>query len=274
MRSVLVIGIGTGNLDHVTMEAVKALNAVDVFLVADKGEAKRDLVRLREAVCTRYIRNRDYRTIEVPDPRRGPDADRDAAQYDAGVRTWHDRRTDAYAAIIDGLPEDCVVGFLVWGDPAFYDSTLRVVDALKDRMDLACQVIPGISAIQVLAARHGIALNRIGAPIHVTTGRRLPAEYDPSLGDVVVMLDGHLTCGELVQRYPDVTIYWGAYLGSAEEVLICGRLADVIGQLRETRASLRDRHGWIMDTYVLRPSGQVETVESVMTTSGARPGET
>ena len=33
----MVIGIGSGNPDHLTREAVAALNRVDVFLVADKG---------------------------------------------------------------------------------------------------------------------------------------------------------------------------------------------------------------------------------------------
>ena len=36
---VLVVGIGSGDPAHLTGEAVAALNAVDVFLVADKGAA-------------------------------------------------------------------------------------------------------------------------------------------------------------------------------------------------------------------------------------------
>ena len=42
-----VIGIGSGNPDHLTAEAVQAMNAVDLFLVADKGETKHDLADLR-----------------------------------------------------------------------------------------------------------------------------------------------------------------------------------------------------------------------------------
>ena len=52
---VLVIGIGSGNPDHLTREAVAALNRVDVFLAADKGAALHDLVELRTAICRSVI---------------------------------------------------------------------------------------------------------------------------------------------------------------------------------------------------------------------------
>ena len=88
----LVIGIGSGNPDHLTREAVAALNRVDVFLVADKGAAKHDLVQLREEICSTVITHDHYRFVEVPDPERGPDRDRDAADYQAGVAAWHEAR--------------------------------------------------------------------------------------------------------------------------------------------------------------------------------------
>ena len=96
----LVIGIGSGNPDHLTREAVAALNRVDVFLVADKGAAKHDLVKLREEICRAVITHDHYRFIEVPDPDRGPDRERDAADYQAGVAAWHEARARRYAEII------------------------------------------------------------------------------------------------------------------------------------------------------------------------------
>ena len=63
-------------------------------------------------------------------------------------------------------------------------------------------MVPGISSLQLLAARHRIVLNGVGGPIQITTGRRLVEEYDPALGDVVVMLDGDLACAGLVERHP------------------------------------------------------------------------
>jgi precorrin-6A synthase len=144
----------------------------------------------------------------------------------------------------------------VWGDPAFYDSTIRVVESITDLgVDLELSVIPGISSIQLLAARHKIILNRVGQPIHVTTGRRLLAEYSPALGDVVVMLDGDLTCAALAGRFADLMIYWGAQLGLDDEALVSGRLSEVIDDIRTRRAAIRTARGWVMDTYLLRPLG-------------------
>ena len=259
IKRIRIIGIGMGDPDHVTGEAARALATVDVFLVADKGENSTDLVAARQAVCDALIpSDHAYRVVEVTDPRRSPDADRDAAAYGRGVRDWHAARVDAYADVIETLPAgETTVGFLVWGDPALYDSTIRVVDALVERwgargLTVEHDVIAGISAPQLLAARHRIPLNRIGAPVHITTGRRLVDEFDPGLGDVVVMLDGHLACSALVDGYPDLELCWGAYLGSADELLVRGRLADVIDEVRRVRAEARERHGWIMDTYLLR----------------------
>ena len=254
--TVLVIGIGSGDPAHLTGEAVAALNAVDVFLVADKGAAKDDLVGLRNDICSTFITDHRYRVLEVPDPERGPDRDRDAGQYQSGVEAWHQQRAERYADLIRAeLGDTGTVGFLVWGDPAFYDSTLRIVDRVRAAgVDLVLEVVPGISSLQLLAARHQIALNRIGRPIHITTGRRLVTEYQPGLGDVAVMLDGDLACAELAAVHPDLQIYWGAQLGLSDETLISGRLREVLGELRRTRAELRRRRGWVMDIYLLRPA--------------------
>jgi precorrin-6A synthase len=251
----LVIGIGSGSPDYLTREAAAALNQVDVFLVADKGPAKHDLIGLRAELCRTLITHDHYRFVEVPDPERGPDRECDAADYRAGVAAWHDARARQYAEIISTeIGDGGTIGFLVWGDPAFYDSTIRIVQSITDLgVDLEMTVIPGISSVQLLAARHKIILNRVGQPIHVTTGRRLLDEYSPALGDVVVMLDGELACSELVARFGDLTIYWGAQLGLPDEALISGRLSEVIQEIRAKRAAVRAARGWVMDTYLLRP---------------------
>ena len=256
-RQVKVIGIGAGSPGHLTQEAIAALRSVDVFLVADKGAAKDELVSVRRAICAQFIdgtEGEDYRFVTVTDPVRGPDAERDDTAYRSGVADWHAARADRYADVIADLPDDAVVGFLVWGDPAFYDSTIRVVDAIGERLPIDTHVVPGISAFQALAAAHGIVLHAVGQPVHITTGRRLAAEWSPALGSVVVMLDGHLACQALVERAPDLVIHWGAYLGLPQQTLRSGRLADVIDDLIALRAELRAEHGWIMDVYLLSPS--------------------
>lgn len=251
MINVLVVGIGSGSPSHLTAEAVAALNRVDLFLVADKRADTRDLAAMRTDLCRAVITHDAYRVIEISDPVR----DRDADGYREAVADWHARRAAGYADLIRSeLPDGGTLGFLVWGDPAFYDSTLRIVEQVRDAgVDLVVEVVPGISSIQLLAARHRMILNSIGGAIHVTTGRRLPAEFSPELGTVVVMLDGDLACAGLVDDHPELEIAWGAQLGLTDEALVRGRLADVIDEIARLRAGIRGRRGWVMDVYALRP---------------------
>jgi precorrin-6A synthase len=254
LRHLFIIGIGAGDPEQVTVQAVNALNQVDVFFVADKGPGKDDLVELRAEICRRYITNRPYRMVEVTDPARDrTERVADAPGYRSAVLDWHERRAERYEEV---LLAECGpaqnAGFLVWGDPALYDSTIRVVERLKARgvLDFDYTVIPAISSVQALAAAHRVVLNRIGEPIHITTGRRLRDGLPVGLDNVVVMLDGDLVCRTLTE--PDLDIYWGAYLGTPDEILVSGRLVDVIAEIERRRAEARQRKGWIMDTYLLR----------------------
>lgn len=249
MRRLLLIGIGTGDPAFVTMQAVAALNEASVFFAFDKGEEKDDLIAVRKAICARYIPGDAYRFVTIGNPLRHADEG-----YLTGVEAWHQARAERLrAAIEENVPDGGCAGILVWGDPALYDSTLRVVSRALDGsgLDVSVEVIPGISSIQVLAARHKIGLNEIGQPIHITTGRLLQASGPPAEGvSVVVMLDGDLACRAFVGT--GLTIYWGAGLGGPDEVLISGPLDDVIDDIVAARARVRAKAGWVMDTYLLR----------------------
>jgi len=249
MRKILVIGIGAGNPDYITVQAINALNQVDVFFVIDKGDEKQDLVHLRRDICERYIKDKSYRTVEVADPPR----DRTAASYEPAVRAWHAERAAIYERLIgEELGADECGAFLVWGDPSLYDSTLRIVDRIVARGAVAFdyEVIPGISAVQALAAKHRIALNRIGRPIHITTGRKLAEGLSGGADDVVVMLDGD--CSFKTIDDLNVDIYWGAYLGTEDEILVAGNLRECADEIQRLRAEAKARKGWVMDTYLLR----------------------
>jgi precorrin-6A synthase len=250
MRKVLVIGIGAGDPEYVTMQAVNALNEASVFFVVGKGENKASLLELRAEICRRYIRDQSgYRVVEIPDPPR----DRTASAYQSAVSDWHDKRAALFEqAIAEELPADGCGAFLVWGDPALYDSTLRVIDRVLARGAVAFDysVIPGITSVQALAASHRLPLNRTGEPVHITTGRRLASGFPADLDAVLVMLDAGLACKDF--KDPDLHIYWGAYLGTPDEVLLSGRLIEVAAEIDRTKQQLRTRHGWIMDTYLLQ----------------------
>lgn len=268
MRQLYIIGIGAGNLEQVTVEAVTALNKVDVFFVADKGPGTDDLVALRAQICRRYIPDRPYRIVEIDDPERGKVGD--AGSYDTVVQDWHHRRAARYEeTMVAELGANENPGFLVWGDPALYDSTIRVVELLKARrtLDFEFSVIPGISSVQALAAAHRIVLNRIGEPIHITTGRRLRQGMPVGLDNVVVMLDGDLVCRTFTE--PGLEIFWGAYLGTPDEMLVTGPLSEVIGSIERLRAEARARKGWIMDTYLLRRSPSADSQRPGVDSSGA-----
>lgn len=253
MRKVLIIGIGAGNPDYITVQAINALNEVDLFFMTDKGSEKDDLVRLRRDICERYIKDKPYRIIDVEDPER----DRAAAEYESGVRAWHEQRLGIYEKLIgQELGEEECAGFLVWGDPSLYDSTLRMIERIKARGTVAFEyeVIPGITSVQALAARHRITLNRIGQSIHITTGRKLAEGLPDDIGDVVVMLDAGCSFKSIDD--PEMDIYWGAYVGTDDEILVSGKLRERMHDIERIRSEAKARKGWIMDTYLLRKSKQ------------------
>ena len=191
MRTVLVIGIGAGNPDHLTLQAVAAMRRAEVVFLIDKGAAKDDLTGLRTELLDRHVGAGRYRLVEAPDPDR--DRTAEGTAYRDAVADWQDRRAAIYARMIaDELGPDGTGAFLVWGDPSLYDGTLRLLAGIREA-DLA-------------AGGSGF----------------------------------------------DVDIYWGAYLGTADEVLVSGNLAKVKDEIVALRAQRRAAKGWIMDTYLLR----------------------
>ena len=239
-----LIGIGTGNPEHLTREAIRAINEAALILIPRKGPDKADLADLRRAICAEVLTNPAARIVEFDMPVR----DGAAPDYRAGVAAWHAAIAARWsAAITRALPQGGEVALLVWGDPSLYDSTLRIAA----RLGLATRVVPGITAIQALTAAHGVALNEVGAPVLVTTGRRLREQGWPADVDtLVVLLDGG--CAFQTLAPAGVEIWWGAYLGMAAQILEAGPLASAGPAIMARRAAARAAHGWIMDVYMLR----------------------
>ena len=225
------------------------MQGVDAFLVLDKGAASSPLRDVRRQMCDEHIGPDRYRFVEIADPPR----DRDPSDYDAEVRRWHDARSEAIEdALLREIPDGGVGAILVWGDPSLYDSTLRITDAIvaRGRVDLAVEVIAGVTSASALTAAHRILANRIGEPIHITTGRRLASTPQGAETNQIVMLDAD--CTFLHTASPDDHIWWGAYLGTPDEIVLSGTVGAIGETIRTTRAQARERHGWIMDIYLLR----------------------
>jgi precorrin-6A synthase len=247
MRELLVIGMGPGHPDQITVQAVRELNRVDVFFRIDKGDAKSGLNAARDEILRRHVTRPGYRVVEIPEPPR----DRSPADYEGAVQDWHEARAGLVgAAVTAELGADGVGAFLVWGDPSVYDSTLRVIDRIRGSVAFEYAVIPGVTSVQALAAAHRVPLNRIGEPIHITPARRIAGGLPEGLDSAVVMLDSGFTAAGFDD--PALTVFWGAYLSTPDETLIRGPLPEVAEEITATRAALRARHGWIMDTYLLR----------------------
>ncbi len=242
-----LIGIGTGNPDHLTRAAITAMNAADLILLPRKGDAKSDLIDLRRTICADVLTG-PTQVVEFDLPERDADA-----PYCDAVDRWHDAIAEAWAEqIARHLPNGGRLALLVWGDPSLYDSTLRIADRLRaGGLAMTVTVVPGITSLQALTAAHAIPLNALAAPVQITTGRRLRDGGWPSdVNTLAVMLDG--ACAFQALDPVGVTIWWGAYLGMAHEALATGPLADIAALIVSERARLRAAHGWIMDIYILR----------------------
>ncbi|MET9971195.1 precorrin-6A synthase (deacetylating) [Streptomyces sp. NPDC006356] len=251
MRKIHVIGIGAGDPEQLTLQAVRALRSTDVFFVLDKGEVKSDLTRLRRDMLDTHLPEGSYRVVEARDPER--DRSAGGAAYTGAVEDWRSARAGIYERLIaEELGEDEAGAFLVWGDPALYDSTLGILEEVLDRGTVAFEydVVPGISSVSALVARHRTGLSRVARPVQITTGRRLAEGFPQGVDDVVVMLDAQ----QAFRRYADqdVDIYWGAYIGTPDEILASGPIAEAAPRIERLRAEARERKGWIMDTYLLR----------------------
>jgi precorrin-6A synthase len=253
MKKIFLVGIGTGNPEHLTIQAVNVIKRVNVFFVFEKeSEINEDLVRLRKEIVQQYLPDGNYRlrTVRVPERKKGG---RDLAAYKERVSGWRKEKAEIMAKRIrEDLADGETGALLIWGDPSLYDGHIEILnDILRGGgTDFEYEVIPGITSMQVLASQHKIPLNEIGESVLITTGRRLRECHPADVRNIVVLLDNYLTYRNFGD--PDLDIYWGAYLGTGDEVLISGRVTDVLDEIVRTRNEAKKNNGWIMETYIVR----------------------
>jgi len=234
-----ILGVGMGP-QHVTPEVAEALRSVDYVIAAQKS-SEDPLLDVRREICAAH----GVELVAVPDPERDRNDPRD---YAGAVADWHEARVAAYEEVLGSREGDAA--FLVWGDPSLYDSTIRIVESIRVRGNVPVdyEVLPGISAPSLLAARHRIVLHDVGRPLHVTTGRLLREAVDAGLDNIAVMLNARLDLDGL----EDWQIWWGANLGTPDEALVAGVVGAVLADIEKARAAVKDSAGWVMDVYLVR----------------------
>ena len=255
MKKIYLIGIGPGNPDYLTVQAINIIKKVDVFFLLEKGGRKEyeDPVKMRKEILKKYLAKGAYRVVTAKIPVRK----KSGKSYQEGVKAWRQQKAEVVTELIKDKMRDGENGaFLVWGDPSLYDGHLEILQHILKQgvVNFEYEVIPGITSVQVLAAKHKTPLNRIGETIVITTGRRLK-EYSPAeIANIVVLLDSYSTFRHF--KDADVDIYWGGYLGTEDEILLSGKLRDIIEELKKIRNEAKKKKGWLMDTYILRrPEG-------------------
>ncbi|HCC68576.1 MAG TPA: precorrin-6A synthase (deacetylating) [Nitrospiraceae bacterium] len=259
MKKIYLIGIGPGDSDYLTVQAINTMKKVNVFFLLEKeGGKNEELIKIREEILIRYLSEGTYRivTAKIPERKKGG---KTYEVYKEKVETWRQQKAEIIAQLIKNEMEDGEIGaFLIWGDPALYDGHLEILQhILKGRIiNFEYEVIPGITSVQVLTAKHKIPLNRIGESIVITTGRRLKECLPAEISNTVVLLDTYSAFKHFKDE--DLDIYWGGYLGSKDEILLSGKLKDVIDDLKKTISETKKKKGWLMDTYILRRSESSE----------------
>lgn len=252
MIQLSLVGIGSGNPDHLTLQAIHVLESADLILLPRKGDDKSELADLRRMIAADVLKT-SPQIVEFDYPVR----DADTPKYLDGVNTWHDALAAIWGKLIEtNAPTGGHVALMVWGDPSLYDSTLRIADRLiAQGIEIDVKVVPGITSLQMLTAAHAIPLNTLGAPVQITTGRQLRDHGWPDgIDTIAVMLDGECSFQSLEPDGYD--IWWGAYVGMPDQILMNGDLASTGPKIVQTRADARAKHGWIMDIYLIRHRDQ------------------
>lgn len=245
MPEVFLIGIGTGNPLHLTQEAMLAIRTADLVLLPHKEAHKAELAQVRLGIlATCGAQDIPIAHFDMPLRRQIGD------DYSQQVDEWHEAIAHQWHTSMAQHPHAKRIALLIWGDPALYDSSLRIAARLQLPAE-SVRVIPGITSMQALCSAHRIAFNDIGSPFQVTTGRRLREHGWPAnCSSVIVMLDGNCAFESIDDTAID--IYWGAYLGMPQQLLMHGPLSTIKTAIRQRREAARQTHGWIMDIYLLR----------------------
>ena len=142
-RTLSGVGVGPGDPDHVTVKALRTLEAADVILVPRTEARAGGVGRAEEIVCahlpakTAAIRRIPFSMAE----HRGVGQRRASA--------WEASATTAIEAFEAGAKR---VAFATVGDASVFSTFSYLCDLVSRRVEVTIEVIPGITAMQAIAA--------------------------------------------------------------------------------------------------------------------------
>ncbi len=203
------VGVGPGDPELVTVKGVNALRAAAVVVVPvmDTGERGR-----AEATVLHYVEARKVVRVVFALNERTDRSRREAAWDAAGERV---------AAL---LREHGTVAFATIGDPNVYSTFTYLAQTIADLVPgTVVETVPGITAMQDLAARSGAVLTEGTEPltlVPVTAGAAVLKEALSGPGTVVAYKFGR-QAREVAEALRDSgrldDAVWGSALGLPEE---------------------------------------------------------
>ena len=157
IETVTLVGIGTGNPGHLTLDGAEALTSADTILVPRKGTGKDDLAEIRLALLDRLGVTARVAFFDYP-------VRDESLPYLERVERWHDEIAARWAEAAGAAKS---VALLVWGDPSFYDSTMRIAERLQklyvrtlsrgiEAGEFREDLEPGVAARLIATVIHGL----------------------------------------------------------------------------------------------------------------------
>jgi precorrin-2/cobalt-factor-2 C20-methyltransferase len=215
MRRLIGVGVGPGDPELVTVKGVRALQEADVVVVPvmaasdgkDGGEPGR-----AEATVLHYVDADKVVRVVFALNERSDRARREAAWDAAG---------ESVAAL---LRDRGTVAFATIGDPNVYSTFTYLAETIGGLVpDVVVETVPGITAMQDLAARSGAVLTEGTEPltlVPVTAGAAMLKDALEGPGTVVAYKFGRLAeevATALRETGRTEGAVWGSALGLPEE---------------------------------------------------------
>ncbi|MCQ4083409.1 precorrin-2 C(20)-methyltransferase [Streptomyces sp. RB6PN25] len=208
-KRLIGVGVGPGDPELVTVKGVRALQAADVVVVPVMDTLERGRA---EATILHYVDAAKVVRVVFALNERSDRARRAAAWDAAGER------------VAELLRAHSTVAFATIGDPNVYSTFTYLAQTVSGLVEgVVVETVPGITAMQDLAARSGAVLTEGTEPltlVPVTAGAAVLKEALQGPGTVVAYKFGRLAeevAAALRETGRTEGAVWGSSLGLPEE---------------------------------------------------------